>query len=119
MKAQVTIEIPEGYELAEPEMRKATYGEPLLTQSGVETWLDTRPTKSIYPILRKVAWKPKIGDKYYAISSPGEALYLKHNGLKYDEHLFAMGNYFRTMESAKRAAEKVRNLLLSIPDEER
>lgn len=68
-KATVTreIEIPDGYELAEPMMRKAVYGDTILASNGkAETWLCSDSSFEKYPILRK-PWQPTVG-KWYMFS---------------------------------------------------
>lgn len=68
-KAAVTreIEIPDGYELAEPMMRKAMYGDIIIANTGgVETWPCSDSSLNEYPILRKT-WKPTVG-KWYMFS---------------------------------------------------
>jgi hypothetical protein len=55
MKAQLTIELPDGWELAEPEVRCAHKGESYWDwhSHGVETWSLGDPTVGRYPILRR------------------------------------------------------------------
>lgn len=69
MKTTVTreIEIPDGYELAEPMMRKAVYGEIILANTGnTEVWPCSISSFEEYPILRKT-WQPTVG-KWYMFS---------------------------------------------------
>lgn len=61
------IEIPDGYELAEPAARRAKLGEHYLTYDQIVTWTGDSPlTTYAHPIIRK-KWEPEIG-KWYMFS---------------------------------------------------
>ena len=92
---RMEIEIPEGYELAEPMMRKVKYGE-LYLYSGVVAEC-THDTTHDYPILKK-KWKPEAGKLYmfsdkrshlgtvngvldkFSVIGDGSKLYLNESG---------------------------------------
>jgi hypothetical protein len=95
-KVQVTINIPEGYELACDEMRAPRRGEPFLDPQGepVVATFDYSETK--YPILKK-AWQPEEGMYYkfwdkdqqeFTEEKPSLARFIRmnKNGGYVDEH---------------------------------
>lgn len=60
----------------------------------------------------------EIGELYYVISIEGDILEQAENGGYWDKNRYNYGNYFNTKEQAKYAAEKVKELLLSLRKEE-
>ena len=56
-EVQVTVEIPEGYELADSRMRQLRCGDTFLNRHGeVETWHESWNSSCIFVIVRK-AWQ--------------------------------------------------------------
>jgi hypothetical protein len=59
-------------------------------------------------------WKPEIGDAYYFFDSDFNVTIAHYDGYTWDEDRIAMGNCFNTKDAACDAAEKVKELLLSL-----
>lgn len=61
-------------------------------------------------------WKPEIGDSYFYIRATGTAHATSNDGNPLDVAYIKNGNCFKTEAEAQSAAEKVKALLLSLPD---
>ena len=62
----------------------------------------------------KYEWEPKRGEKYYYIDTLGDVSCTTYNTFALDSTRIKFGNCFQTKEQAKRAAEKVKELLKSL-----
>ena len=65
-------------------------------------------TKQIEDLPR---WRAKEGEKYYFVSDCLDVDFNSEDSDEYDDSYYAAGNYFKTEETAKRAAEKIRKIL--------
>lgn len=65
-------------------------------------------TKQIEDLPR---WRAKKGGKYYFVGDCLDVDFNSEDFDEYDDSYYAAGNYFKTEESASRAAEKIRKIL--------
>lgn len=61
-------------------------------------------------------WKPGLNEVFWYINSGNKIDYTTNNGFGIDEEKIAAGNCFFTQAEAEAAAEKVKALLLNLPD---
>ena len=61
-------------------------------------------------------WKPEKGDQYYFMDSVGDIVCDPLGDFTWMSERIAMGNCFKTREEAEAAAEKVKEMLLSLQD---
>lgn len=60
-------------------------------------------------------WRAKNGEAYYLVYSTDLTIFdSTESGDEYDDERFELGNYFKTKELAEAAAEKVKQLLLTL-----
>lgn len=72
MKVQVTIDIPDGWELAEPEMRPVKQGESYLHGRLVMPWDLIEPSSWPHPILRRSwTWPAWLKARWIAMDKNG------------------------------------------------
>lgn len=67
--------------------------------------------------VEKIRWRAKNGEKYYVVNNFGHVVADKESGFDIDRLRWAFGNYFRTYEQAKKAAEAVRETLRKFHEE--
>lgn len=61
--------------------------------------------------VEKINWRAEDGNEYFRLGGYGNLLIHYEDFDSDDEHLYEFGNYFRTKEQAKQAAEDVRETL--------
>lgn len=59
-------------------------------------------------------WKPKKGEKYWAIDEYARIWRYRYNDDTCDRAFYSIGNYFRTKKEAESAAEKFKAMLMSL-----
>jgi len=104
--------IPEGYEAVE--IRRAT-DKDLWIPVSTSKELVRHDADTVSPalILKKTAWKPKVGDTCYRVSVSGEVQ--KHYDFNsdghVDEYVWATNQLFSTEEFAMEAGRRIQKLL--------
>lgn len=67
--------------------------------------------------VEKIRWRAEKDKKYFVSGSSGNLGICIENDCIVDDHLYEFGNYFRTKEQAKKAAEAVRETLRKLHEE--
>lgn len=67
--------------------------------------------------VEKINWRAERGKKYFVSGCSGNLGICIENDCIFDNHLYEFGNYFRTKEQAKKAAEAVRETLRKLHEE--
>ena len=112
MKVSLDVTIPEGYEPT------GEYRSPEIDEYYLSTAGDARVAYGSYGqpriMLRKKAWVPVDGELYYYMYRGGMNVSSTNT---YYSDLIVAGNYFKTRELAKQAADSIFNLLKTLPKE--
>ena len=61
--------------------------------------------------VEKIRWRAERDKRYFIVGCSGNMGICTENDCRSDNHLYEFGNYFRTKEQAKKAAEAVREML--------
>lgn len=67
--------------------------------------------------VEKILWRSYDGNAYFLINRYGEVLMYHENNCSEDKRLYNIGNYFRTIEEAEKAAEAVKETLMKFHEE--
>lgn len=69
-------------------------------------WTENEIDEILEPIPEEpTRWRANKGEIYYFIETDGSVHFIYEIGLKYDDAKYEIGNYFKTEEEAKKAAE--------------
>jgi len=66
----------------------------------------TQIQKQIDALKAGGVWEPKEGENYYAITTEGDVVNIRHDGDDYDSGVISIGNVFRTKQEAEKEAKR-------------